>query len=56
MTARILGEKIGHQQAQELPPRDPGVDPAVAAITGVLAAGEPSGVLPAGSGRHLRYL
>ena len=36
---------------QDLPPLESRADAAPASLTGGLAAGEPSGVLPAGSGR-----
>jgi len=40
---------MGHEQ--DLPPLEPRADAAAAALTGGLAAGEPSGVLPARSHR-----
>ena len=50
VTAMVLGEIMGHVQAQIVPPLKPRADDAAAAITGGLAAGEPSGVLSARSG------
>jgi len=46
-----LGVRMGHKQAQNLPSLEPGADVVAAALAGGVAAGEPSGVLPAGSGR-----
>lgn len=46
----VLGEIMGHGQAQIVPPLEPRADAAAADITGGLAAGEPSGVLSARSG------
>ncbi len=34
----------GHEQAQNLPPMEPGADAAAAALAGGVAAGKPSGV------------
>jgi hypothetical protein len=45
-----LGVRMGHEQAQNLPPMEPGADAAAAALASGVAAGEPSGVLSAGSG------
>ena len=47
----VLDVRMGHGQAQIIPPLEPRADAAAAAITGGLVAGEPPGVLPAGSGR-----
>jgi len=49
VTAMDLPGRMGHEQ--DLPPLEPRAGAAAAAITGGLAAGEPPGVLPAGSGR-----
>ncbi len=51
VTAIDLSGRMGHGQAQVVPPVEPRADAAAAAITGGLVAGEPSGVLPARSGR-----
>ena len=51
MIAVVLGETMGHGQAQVVPPLEPRADTAASAITGGLAAGEPPGVFPARSGR-----
>ncbi len=45
-----LGERMGLGQAQIFPPLEPRADAAAAALTGGLAAVEPSGLLPARSG------
>lgn len=45
-----LRERMGHGQAQVLPRLEPGADAAATALTSGLAAGEPPGVLSAGSG------
>ena len=45
-----LGVRVGHEQAQNLPPMEPGAGAAAAALAGGVAAGKPSGVFPAGSG------
>jgi len=52
VAAIFLDEKIGHGQAQILPPLEPRADAAAAAITSGLVAREPPGVLFAGSGRR----
>ncbi len=52
MTAVDPGERMGHEQAQNLPTLEPGADAAFAALSGGVAASEPSGVFPAGSGRR----
>jgi hypothetical protein len=46
-----LGVRMGHEQAQNLPPLAAGADAAAAALASGVAAGEPSGVHPAGHGR-----
>ncbi len=51
VTAMVLGETMGHAQAQVIPPLEPRADAALSAVTGRVAAREPPGVLPAGSGR-----
>jgi len=38
MTGIDLGRKMGHQQAQNLPPLEPGADAAAAALPGGVAA------------------
>jgi hypothetical protein len=43
----VLGENMGHEHAQDLSSLEPGVDHAAAVLTGGLAAGELSSVLPA---------
>jgi hypothetical protein len=50
VTAVVPGERLGHGQAQNLSRLEPGADAAAAALTSGLTAGEPPGVLSAGSG------
>lgn len=47
----VLGGRMGHGQAQIFPALESRADAAAAALTSGLVAGEPSGVLLAGSGR-----
>lgn len=51
VTAAVLGERMGHGQAQIRSRLEPAADAAAAALTSGLAASGPPGVLPAGSGR-----
>jgi hypothetical protein len=45
-----LTERIGHPEAQVLPPLATGSDHLAAALTSRVADGRPPGVFPAGSG------
>ena len=46
----VLGGEMEHGQAQVFSSLEPGADAAAAALADGLAAGEPPGVLPSGSG------